>query len=1141
MESEVIIPTVIESLVVSDLKDTSAKLKIKLKGDPANFERVVNNPIVLSIQPDPNQQTKDKIPISLITQSQVTRFQDKSRFEIEYDLDNLVPNVEYKILKLQGQDLEIPFGEQNYRLKLEGSSGSAQQNASTSEKIFKTPFTELSPEGIILTQAPRNYTTTGTTPKPEYAPENLTLNLDPVSMWSLNNKRIKVKFKALDPAGKELITGDNAVEKEYEFDVKYDDSKKALTARLNNKEVTDANDQNLYPSTTYKITQIQTVETNGAIPLTLNLDQTQQPDSTAPTNTNNLEFTTQLAQPPLVKAGITNFYNHAGKENTFEQTIYFAFDDPYFAIDQSSMKDWKLILEGVDEKNKQNNSFDASSWTQVARYEPNNTGSLVELYNPRELIGPPVEYTENPELQRLLIEKDTLEQKIKVIENDIQNFETQDEKRIELLKKLATTSFQAEYKRELIGEGVQIKKAIEKQKAELEKQKNALDSIKSLVDYHNELNQLNSKITADNPYRRYFAFSLKGDASWLSYYKMRVAIQYKYFKDNDNRSQSVFSKIISNINTNQTDNKNPDREAYSSSSTSTFSSQTTNVSRIQTIELDDFAKYTNRILLKKSEIKPLNQIGAYIEMEFDDPKGLLAPLKDQFTKAGFTSNSDINKWIELSSNIRFDNQRAIIKNPGSSNNQSTYKVDATNDDGTDFSLIKNQWRANNSNSYNLDFDVKVYDYNLSNPFASLLDNPNQKYVDLIKQIPKVVYPKTTLKENHVRNKFYSLRLAKFEVNDSSTGIGTNKTVKIGLIITYHYTSIDNFSKKIISIYPKILSSLLSASGNVKDFEPLVPTLSANVNLTFMTSPIIQKEDPYWGNFWANPSGNVWHGSEVRQYDKSRGQTEQIIDAFQRSIFQKMYNDFNDRATNKVDYSKTFFIGPTGPVKTLIPKSGGNDKPTSADFNIAGQIYGTNYANKDMATWLNEIFAKQTRHPFGIKSAKYIPAEKWLRIEFNTPDNAIRTGVRLQEIMPTVSYATFVDQSGKIYLFGNKNGLPIRLQDDINVNDRTLWINLAPANWSENELPTAGTNLNFMGLLVFPYLPPDFTQNRFLKQDIGGNVYNANQQYKSQTLTNGGTHKYLLPVKGYDGLQVDAENPYFIPWVSNDDAWLRLTY
>ncbi|WNM16204.1 hypothetical protein [Mesomycoplasma ovipneumoniae] len=1131
LESEVIIPTVIESLVVSNLTDTSAKLKIKLKGDPANFDRVVNNPIVLSIQPDPNGQTTNKIPITLITQSQVTTFKDPSKFEIEYDLDNLIPNLEYKILKLQGQDLEIPFGEDNYRLKLEQSPGSALQNASNDAKVFKTPFTELSPERIILTQATRTNPTSGK----EYSPENLTLNLDPVSMWSLNNKHVKVKFKPLGPNGAELNSGDNNKEREYDFSVRFDKPKNALVAELKNKDVTDANDNNFYPSTTYKITQIQTVERDPSKQLTLSLDNTQ---TTAP-NTNNLEFTTQLAQPPLVKAGITNFYNHSGKENTFEQTIYFAFDDPYFAIDEASMKDWKLILEGVEDKNKNNTDTDASSWEQVARYEPNNTGSLVELYNPRELTGPPVEYTESPEVQRLLIEKDILEQKIKTIENDIQNFDTQDRKRIDLLKKLATTSFQAEYERELIGEGIKIQEAIRKQKDELERQKNSLDGIKALIDYHRELQQFNdNNPIGSNPYRRYFAFSLKGDASWLSYYKMRVAIQYKYFKDSENRTQSEFSKIITNIDTNQTANNNSNAEAYSSTSGS-GSVQNTRVSRIQTIELDDFTKYTNRILLKKSSIKPLNQIGAYIEMEFDDPKGLLAPLKDQFTKAGFTSNSDINKWIELSSNIRFDNQRAIIKNPGTSNNQSTYKVDATNDDGTAFSLIKNQWTADNSRQYNLDFDVKVYDYNLSNPFGSLLDNPNQKYVDLVKRIPKVVYPKTTLKENHVRNKFYSLRLAKFEVNDSN--IGTSKTVKVGLIITYHHTSIDNFSKKIISIYPKILSSLLNTSGDVKNFEPLVPTFSANVNLTFMTSPIIQKEDPYWGNFWANPSGNVWHGSEVRQYEKSRGQTGQIIDAFQRSIFQKMHNNFNNAGNNNVNYSNTFFIGPTGPVKTLIPKNGGNHKPTSADFNIAGQIYGTQYANKDMATWLNEIFAKQTRHPFGIRSAEYRPAEKWLRIEFNTPDNAIRSGVRLQEIMPTVSYATFVDQSGKIYLFGNKNGLPIRLQDDINVNDRTLWINLAPANWSEDELPKVGTNLNFMGLLVFPYLPPDFTQNRFLQGDVGANTYRVNQQYKTHFPANGQGHNYLLPVKGYDGLQVDAENPYFIPWVSNDDAWLRLTY
>ncbi|WP_069096723.1 DUF1410 domain-containing protein [Mesomycoplasma ovipneumoniae] len=1125
LESEVIIPPVIESFVVSDLTDTSARLKIKLKGDPANFGRVVNNPIVLSIQPDPNKETANKIPITLITQSQVTTFKDKTNFEIEYELENLIPNVEYKILKLQGQDLEIPFGEQDYKLKLEqnpGGGGSSQQDAYLKPRKFKTPFTELSPERIILTQATRN----DHSPGKEYSPENLTLNLDPVSMWSLNDKKISVKFKPVGPNGEELNSGDNSQERDYKFNVRFDQAKKALVASLNNKDVTDARDGNLYPSTTYKISQIQTVETDGSTPLTLNLDDTQ-----GTTNTNNLQFTTQLAQPPLVKAGITNFYNHSGKEDTFEQTIYFAFDDPYFAIDESSIKDWKLILEGVEDKTKGNNSNDASSWIQVAKYEPNNTGSLVELYNPRELAGPPSQYSENPELQRLLIQKDILDQEIEVITEDIKNFEKQDETRINLLKKLATNSFRSQYESVLRAEGVEILKAINQRRDDLEKQKVELQKIQTLIKYNEEVEQLNNQIDQDsNPYRRYFAFSLKGDASWLSYYKMRVAIQYKYFKDDKNRKTSEFSKIISNINTNQTTNKNPNTEAYSSSGR-----QTNAVSRIQTIELQDFAKYTNRILLKKSEIKPLNQIGAYIEMEFEDPKGLLTPLKDQFTKANFTSNSDINKWVELSSNIRFDNQSGVIKNPGSLNNHATYKVDATNDDGSStWSRTTNQWRANNSSSYNLDFDVKVYDYDLKNPFASLLDNPNHRYVDLVNQIPKIVYPKTTLKENHIRNKYYTLRLAKFEVDDTNI----NKTVKVGLIITYHYTSIDNFSKKIISVYPKVLSSLLSTPDDVKNFKPLVPTFSDKINLTFMTSPIIQKEDPYWGNFWANPSGNVWHGSEVRQYNRNT-QSGQIIKAFEGSLYQKMFNDFHDRASHRVDHSKTFFIGPTGPVKTLIPKSENN--PTNADRNLAGQIFGTKYANRNMNDRLTDLFKRQTQRPFGIKSATYDQAAKSLRIEFNNPENKIGRGVKIQEIMPTVSYATFVDQSGKIYLFGNKNGLPIKLQDDINVNDRTLLINLAPANWSEHELPKVGANLNFMGLLVFPYLPPDFTQNRFLRQDVGANNYRANQQYKSRSLNNGSDHKYLLPIKGYDGLQVDAENPYFVPWVSNEDAWIRITY
>ncbi|MDW2929457.1 hypothetical protein R7X75_03370 [Mesomycoplasma ovipneumoniae] len=1122
LESEVIIPTVIESLVVSELKDTSAKLKIKLKGDPANFERVVNNPIVLSIQPDPNKQTTSKIPITLITQSQVTRFQDKSRFEIEYDLDNLVPNVEYKILKLQGQDLEIPFGEQDYRLKLE-QPGSAQQNASSSAKIFKTPFTELSPERIILTQAPRNYTTTTTTPGKEYAPENLTLNLDPVSMWSLNNKTIKVKFKALDPAGKELTTGDNAAEKEYEFNVTYDASKKALVANLSNQQVTDAQDTNFYPSTTYKISQIKTVDADVSSQITLNLDDAQ---TTALPNTNNLEFTTQLAQPPLVKAGITNFYNHSGREDTFEQTIYFAFDDPYRAIDEASIKDWKLILVGSEDKDKGNNPQDASSWIQVAKYEPNFTDSFIELYNPRELAGPPTEYEEGPELQRLLIQQAEVDKQIQTIENRIKNFDQQDQIRINLIKELATSDNKKNYEAKLRRQGAEIKEAITQRLERLRQHRAQLDRIQVLTKYRSDVLKSSPHLTNPNSYR-YFAFTLKGNASWLSYYKMRVAIQYKYFKDNESREASEFSKLITNINTNQTANGNKNIEAYTGSGGAGFAQQNA-VSRIQTIELDDFAKYTNRILLKKSEIKPLNQVGAYVEMEFEDPKNLLAPLKNKFSKAQITGVSDLGNWVELSANIFFETQKTLIRDSTTPVRQALYKVDGSNDTGISNATNYNSFRRDSGFIYNLDFDLKGYDYDLSNPFASLLTTPNKEYIELTQQIPKTLEPRQQPKVNTTHEKFYAIRLAKVDVKGSKT--------TIGLIITYHWSNPQAFAKKIISIYPKLLNpnERWLPQNQHNDYEPLVPVFSPNVNLTFMTSPIIQKEDPYWGNFWANPSGNVWHGSQVRQFDKTRQQAL-IIDAFTRSLFEKTHRDFGT-----LNHDKTFFIGPTGPVKTLV--TGNDNNPGMANQNIADQIYGIPYAQRNIENYLDELFKKQTRHPFGIKTATYDPAAKWLRIEFNNPENKIGFGVKLQEILPTVSYAAFVDQAGKIYLFGNKNGVPIKLQDDINVNDMTLWINLAPPNWSEQELPKPGTNLNFMGLLVFPYLPPNFTQNPALNQDVGQNKYVENQQYKNFNPGNGQpVHKYLFPVKGYDGLQVDAENPYFVPWVSHDKAWLRITY
>ncbi|MBG0731056.1 hypothetical protein [Mycoplasma sp. 'Moose RK'] len=62
LETDVVIPPVIESVIVNNLTDTSAKLKIKIKGDSRNFDKIVKNPIVLSIQPDPKKTNTKQNP-----------------------------------------------------------------------------------------------------------------------------------------------------------------------------------------------------------------------------------------------------------------------------------------------------------------------------------------------------------------------------------------------------------------------------------------------------------------------------------------------------------------------------------------------------------------------------------------------------------------------------------------------------------------------------------------------------------------------------------------------------------------------------------------------------------------------------------------------------------------------------------------------------------------------------------------------------------------------------------------------------------------------------------------------------------------------------------------------------------------------
>ncbi|WP_341433862.1 hypothetical protein, partial [Mesomycoplasma ovipneumoniae] len=83
----------------------------------------------------------------------------------------------------------------------------------------------------------------------------------------------------------------------------------------------------------------------------------------------------------------------------------------------------------------------------------------------------------------------------------------------------------------------------------------------------------------------------------------------------------------------------------------------------------------------------------------------LGPLRDQFSKAQIQGTNDLAKWVELSSNIFFDFQAGIIREP-SKNGANLYKVDGSNDIGITGAAPSNRFAQDSASTYNLDFDLK---------------------------------------------------------------------------------------------------------------------------------------------------------------------------------------------------------------------------------------------------------------------------------------------------------------------------------------------------------------------------------------------------------------------------------------------------
>lgn len=173
------------------------------------------------------------MPITLAAFSQISsKFHDDDTFELEYLIEGLIPKLEYKIEKLVASDIEIPFGERDYKIEIKDFNKPTRLGS----KIFQTTFSKLSNVSLKNEQL-----RTGS----PYKSEKLTLSLDPIAMWSLDGKKISVTFEPTNPDGSRY-TGKNVNEIRKEFTITADKLKSTMIATLNQAEVTDESDGNFF-------------------------------------------------------------------------------------------------------------------------------------------------------------------------------------------------------------------------------------------------------------------------------------------------------------------------------------------------------------------------------------------------------------------------------------------------------------------------------------------------------------------------------------------------------------------------------------------------------------------------------------------------------------------------------------------------------------------------------------------------------------------------------------------------------------------------------------------------------------------------------------------------------------------------------
>ncbi|WP_044272522.1 DUF1410 domain-containing protein [Mesomycoplasma hyopneumoniae] len=1046
LEKQVRIPPVVKEIKVTTSSDTDAELEVELVGNKTAFKDLEKTPIVITIEPDPDKEARQYLPFETKKISKVGQIEGSTgnTIKVKYNFNGLIPFLKYKVDKIKWGVYDIPFGNnKNITFKNTKAQGSNSQQSSQKEKEFQMPFDSLPQDKIKLVQQPWAGLWRDDSDTHNYNEENIDIDLDPVYMWSLNKTQTNGKQHQNLKVTLESANKDEKTKKvTLPFSVKYDMPRKTLTAKLINKKVTDYGEwtkenkwKQLLASTRYVVTKI---ESNNGPSLTLAND-----------DNNKLTFTTQIEEPDLHTIRMTDFSNPEGRNDTWEQSLILKFYDPWKVLDETKLEQWNFALYNNNNNNKRIKSYlkttsqtaNTDNKWRIDRVVEVTNNEYIPYINPHEIINEHVKQQERIDQTRVLGSKN----------KNIYVTEAEDLAR--LLTEMGGMS-KIPYYYEL-------------------KSKKSQEVFSSQSSQTQTTAAAKPSIPNPSPYR-YFKWTLKGDGSWIEHDSISLELRAYYFRKPDRSSQSTPTSWYDHQTEMQGSGQAqtqqgsiPEEEAIKMESRESKENDKHKDSKYpirvhsrgRLIKIENWKQKTNVAFIRETSSEIVSGVGIKIKAKLYDPRKVRKnanKVKNKFNRDKFEEN--ISKSIALENNY---NQ--AVQSLGSESNKS-----------------------------NVSLTLSWSEYKINNEFSSLLNNPNQKWSELVNKIEKKVKWTKGEEKNKDRVTWSRQWETKQETPNSKKSNNTNE-VELGWFITYKQAQRDRDNSR--SHRYRIGFKTSEPTKNYYQNQILTPWNEPKVFLTGATYPQVDKTDPFWGNIFTNQAPGLYRSNTFsNKLDKLTG----------------------------INWDNTIFIGPSSRVK----KTSANGREPEVD------------RNTKLTTQNKEKQMKQK--PFGIYDIQYDQNSKTMTVGLYTKTNQGQEVKFVQEVMPSVMYGWFINNQGDMYLIGNEIGLPIILWRDADFSQQltngkiTIKLKLQNSASDPRFSPKPGEQLKFLGILVFPHLPPNPNQNPWLRENKHTR-YSKDKYYKEIN-----NHKYIMPMHNDQSMTVDAETPYVITWVRREDIWKVIT-